>query len=110
MALCPDTRLLWNIKVWRLGARRFDKKVVAVTVGFETPFLLVVDVREWGERKGGTRKEGRQGGAVSSARLSRVWPTRLREEGGRFQLSCRVRELLIPAEIATMVMLASYSI
>jgi len=52
-------------------------------------------VREWGEGEGGKGKEGRQGGAVSWARLSIVWPTRLREEGGRCQLSCKVRELLI---------------
>jgi len=33
----------------------------------------------WGEREGGRRKEGRQGGVVSRARLERVYPARLRE-------------------------------
>jgi len=56
----------------------------------------VSEVGEWGEREGG--KEGRQGGIVLRARLSRAWPARLREEGGRCQLFCKLRELLIPIQ------------
>jgi len=74
-------------------------------LGGETQFLLLdsLKVSEVGERGRG------QGGSslVSRARLSRVCPARLREEGGRCQLSCKLRELLIPVEVATMVMLAS---
>ena len=54
----------------------------------------------------GREGEGREG-VLSRARLSRVCPARLREEGGRCQLSCKLRELLIPVEVAIMVMLAS---
>ena len=42
-------------------------------------WLKVSDVGECGEREGG--KEGRQGGIVLRARLSRSCPARLREEG-----------------------------
>ena len=55
----------------------------------------------------GRERERGQRGVVSRARLSRVCPARLREEGGRCQLSCKLRELLIPVEVAIMVMLAS---
>ena len=61
--MCPDTRLLWNIKVWRLGARGFDKTVVAVTVGFETPFLLVVEGERMGRKKGRDWKRRKAGGS-----------------------------------------------
>jgi len=58
-----------------------------------------------GRRRGRERKKRKEGGAASLVGQTQ----RLKEEGGRCQLSCKVRELLIPAEIATMVMLASYS-
>jgi len=71
---------------------------------------VVIEVEDWGERgrgQGGVvsrarlsrmRERGRgQGGVVSRARLSRVCPARLREEGERCQLSCKLRELLIPS-------------
>jgi len=53
-----------------------------------------------GRKSGRARKEGRQE-VVSLARLERVYPARLREEGGRYQLSCKLRELLIPMLMAT---------
>ena len=40
-------------------------------------------MREWGERKGGTGKEGRQGGAVSSVRLSTQSLAHETKGGGR---------------------------
>jgi len=63
-----------------------------VTVELETPFLSlkVSEVGELRGRRGGEgeeKKNGRQGGVVSRARLSRVCPARLREERGRWQLS-----------------------
>ena len=54
-----------------------------VTVEIETPFSVSSpcgEVGEWGEREGGQGKEGRQGGVVSRAILSRVCPARVREE------------------------------
>jgi len=48
-----------------------------------------------GRKSGRARKTGRQGGVVTQARLSRVCPERLMEEGGRCQLSCKLRELPI---------------
>jgi len=49
-------------------------------------------------RKRGRGKEGRQGGIISRTRLSEVCPARLREEGERWQLTCKLRELLIPMQ------------
>jgi len=46
-----------------------------------------------GRMRGRARKEGRQGGVVF-----RVCPARLREEGGRVQLSCKLMELLVPIQ------------
>jgi len=40
-------------------------------------------------------KEGRQGGVVLRAKLSRVFPARLREEGGICKLSYMLREFTI---------------
>ena len=51
------------------------------------------------ERESEEKKDGMQGGIVSRARLSRVCPSRLMEEGGRCQLSCKLREVLIPIQI-----------
>jgi len=48
------------------------------------------------ERVGGRGKEGKKGGIVSRVRLSRVCPAILREEGGIYQLSFKLRELLLP--------------
>jgi len=62
-----------------------------------------------GRRRGRERKRRKAGRSGLVGQTQRVWPTRLKEEGGRCQLSCKVRELLIPAGIAAMVMLASYS-
>jgi len=55
-------------------------------------------------------RKRRQGGVVSLARFTRVCPARGREEeGGRCQLSCKVREdVNTHTETAIMVMLASY--
>ena len=53
---------------------------------------------ENGRKRGRVRKEGRQGGVVTRARLERVCLARLMEEGGRFQLSCKLRELLVPIQ------------
>ena len=55
-------------------------------------------------------RKRRQGGVVSLARFTRVCPARGRkEEGGRCQLSCKVREYVnTHTETATMFMLASY--
>jgi len=58
----------------------------------------VSEAGEWGEKEGRERKEGRQGEVVSRARLSRVCPTKPREEEGRCQLSSKLRELLIPIQ------------
>jgi len=61
---------------------------VAVAVELKTLFLFVVPLveGEWsgkmGRESGRARKGGRRGGVVSRARLERVSPTRLREEGG----------------------------
>ena len=41
---------------------------------------------------------------VLQARLSRVCPARLREEGGRYQLSWKLRELLVPIQRSWLVM------
>ena len=38
VALCADTTLLGNTKVWRLGARGFDKKDVVVQLGLRLHF------------------------------------------------------------------------
>ena len=54
----------------------------------------------------GERGRGQGGSTLAGQTLSSV-PKRLREEGGRCQLSCKLRELLIPVEVAIMVMLAS---
>ena len=79
----PDTtrRLGISCEGWRLGASKEN-----VAVQLEAPFLSVFHldkgvsgVGEWGARDRG--KEGRQGGAVCLARLSRAWPARLRKEG-----------------------------
>ena len=51
-----------------------------------------------GRNRGRARKEGRQGEVVSLARLSKVCSARLREEIGRCQLSCKLRELLAPIQ------------
>jgi len=51
-----------------------------------------------GRKKGRVRKEGRQGGVVTPARLSRVRPARVMEEGGRGQLPFKIRELLVPIQ------------
>ena len=63
-----------------------------------------------GRRRGRARKEGRQGGVVTRARLSRVCPARLMEEGGSYQRSCKLRvgSCLHPYKVATIVTLASY--
>jgi len=50
-----------------------------------------------GRKSGRVRKEGRQG-VVTRARLSRVCPARVMEEGGRCQLPCKLRELLVPIQ------------
>ena len=39
------------------------------------------------------RKRRRQGGLISRARPLRVYPAKLREEGGECQLFCKFREL-----------------
>ena len=48
------------------------------------------------EREGEERRKA--GRSSLRARLSRVCPARLREEGGRVQLSCKLRELLVPIQ------------
>jgi len=63
--------------------------------------LKVSEVGEIMGRKRGRERKARQGGVVSLARLERVCPARIREEGGKYQLFCCCR-------IATIVMLASY--
>jgi len=61
-----------------------------------------------GETTGRERKR-RQEGVVSLARFTRVCPARVKEEGGRCQLSFKAREYInTHTETATMVMLASY--
>ena len=50
------------------------------------------------EREGEERRKA--GRSSLRARLFRVCPTGLREEGGRVQLSCKLRELLVPIEVA----------
>jgi len=57
--------------------------------------LKVSEVGEWGEGEGRRGKEGRQGGVVLRAKLSRVFPARLREEGGICKLSYMLREFTI---------------
>jgi len=68
-----------------------------VTVELETPVLLywlkVSEVEEWGEREGGHGKGGRSsftGKAQECARETKG--------GGRRQLSCRLREMLISVQ------------
>ena len=51
------------------------------------------------ERDGEEKKEGREE-EVSGGRLSRVCPARLKEEGGSYQLLCKLTELLIPIQRA----------
>jgi len=58
----------------------------------------VSELGERGERERGRGKEGRQGGVVLRAVLSRVCPARVREEGGRCQHSWKLRKLLIPIQ------------
>ena len=65
------------------------------------------EVGEWGDNR--EERKRRQGGVVLLARFTRVCPARGREEGGRCQLSCKVRKYVIThTETAIMVMLASY--
>jgi len=69
-----------------------------VTVQLETPVLLywskVSEVEEWGEREGGHGKEG--GRSSFTARLKSL-PREIKGAGRR-QLSCRLREMLIPVQ------------
>jgi len=102
---CPYTtprRSAWNrfSKAWRLGARCcFDSWAWdSISVSSSSRWRYVSELGEWGEREGERGKEGRQGGVVSRARLSRVCPSRLMEEGGRCQLSCKLREVLLPIQ------------
>ena len=59
------------------------------------------------EREGDAKKEGMEEWS-SRARFSRVGPARVTEEGGRCQLSCKLRELYTHTMVATMVTPDSY--